>query len=52
MGINKGKVTDLKKLSNAVTRAVEKAEDMAGFRISDLNCNVSGGFPCQETRLC
>lgn len=48
MGINRGKVTDLAKLSNAITKAVEKAEEMAGFRISALNCNVSGGSPVSK----
>jgi len=30
MGLNKGEVTDLLKLSNAISKAVEKAEEMAG----------------------
>ena len=29
MGINRGKVTDLSKLSDAIIKAVEKAEEMA-----------------------
>tara|TARA_Y100000589_G_scaffold326125_1_gene365337 strand:+ start:182 stop:1267 length:1086 start_codon:yes stop_codon:yes gene_type:complete len=45
MGLNKGEVTDLLKLSNAISKAVEKAEEMAGFRISTVNCNISGGLP-------
>ena len=45
MGLNKGEVTDLLKLSNAISKAVEKAEEMAGFRISNVTCNVSGGLP-------
>ncbi len=48
MGINRGKVTDLSKLSDAIIKAVEKAEEMAGFRISNLNCNVSGGSPISK----
>ena len=35
MGLNKGEVTDLLKLSDAISKAVEKAE-MAGFRISNI----------------
>ena len=45
MGLNKGEVTDLLKLSDAISKAVEKAEEMAGFRISNVTCNVTGGFP-------
>ena len=45
MGLVKGEVTDLLKLSDAISKAVEKAEEMAGFRISSVNCNVSGGSP-------
>ena len=45
MGLNKGEVTDLIKLSDAISKAVEKAEEMAGFRISNINCNISGGLP-------
>lgn len=48
MGINKGKVTNLSKLSDAIVKAVEKAEEMAGFRISELNCNISGGSPISK----
>ena len=45
MGLNKGEVIDLHKLSNAISKAVEKAEEMAGFRISNITCNISGGLP-------
>ena len=45
MGLNKGEVTDLLKLSNAISKAVEKAEEMAGFRISNITCNINGGLP-------
>ena len=45
MGLVKGEVTDLVKLSDAISKAVEKAEEMAGFRISSVICNVSGGSP-------
>ena len=48
MGLNRGKVTDLVKLSHAISKAVEKAEEMAGFRVSHLNCNISGGSPFSE----
>ena len=45
MGLNKGEITDLLKLSNAISKAVEKAEEMAGFRISNITCNINGGLP-------
>ena len=45
MGLNKGEVSDILKLSDAISKAVEKAEEMAGFRISNVTCNVSGGLP-------
>ena len=45
MGLNKGEVTDLLKLSNAISKAVEKAEEMAGLRISNITCNITGGLP-------
>tara|TARA_B100001057_G_C22770814_1_gene919505 strand:+ start:297 stop:1451 length:1155 start_codon:yes stop_codon:yes gene_type:complete len=45
MGLNKGEVTDLLKLSDSISKAVEKAEEMAGFRISNITCNVTGGLP-------
>ena len=45
MGLNKGEVVDLVKLSDAISKAVEKAEEMAGFRISNVTCNVTGGLP-------
>ena len=45
MGLNKGEVIDLHKLSNAISKAVEKAEEMAGFRISNITCNITGGLP-------
>ena len=45
MGLNKGEVSDLLKLSDAISKAVEKAEEMAGFRISDVTCNITGGLP-------
>ena len=45
MGLNKGEITDLQKLSDAISKAVEKAEEMAGFRISSVTCNVTGGLP-------
>ncbi len=48
MGLNKGEVTDLIKLSDAISKAVEKAEEMAGFRISNVNCNITGGLPFTE----
>ena len=48
MGLNKGEVTDLLKLSDAISKAVEKAEEMAGFRISNITCNISGGLPFTE----
>ena len=48
MGLNKGEVTDLLKLSDAISKAVEKAEEMAGFRISNVTCNITGGFPFTE----
>ncbi len=45
MGFTQGKVTNLLKLSNAIAQAVESAEKMAGFPISELNCNINGGYP-------
>ena len=45
MGLNKGEVIDLHKLSNAISKAVEKAEEMAGFRISNITSNITGGLP-------
>ena len=45
MGLNKGEVTDLLKLSDSISKAVEKAEEMAGFRISNITCNITGGLP-------
>ena len=45
MGLNKGEVSDILKLSDAISKAVEKAEEMAGFRVSTLTCNISGGLP-------
>ena len=45
MGFTQGKVTNLLKLSNAIAQAVERAEKMAGFPISELNCNINGGHP-------
>ena len=45
MGLNKGEVSDILKLSDAISKAVEKAEEMAGFRISSITCNISGGLP-------
>ena len=48
MGLTKGEVSDLSKLSNAISKAVEKAEEMAGFRISSITCNVTGGLPFTE----
>ncbi len=45
MGLNKGEVIDLPKLSDAISKAVEKAEEMAGFRISNITCNINGGLP-------
>ena len=45
MGLNKGEVIDLHKLSNSISKAVEKAEEMAGFRISNITCNITGGLP-------
>jgi len=45
MGLTKGKVTNLSKLSDAIARAVESAEKMAGFSISEINCNINGGMP-------
>ncbi len=45
MGLNKGEVIDLHKLSNAISKAVEKAEEMAGFRVSNITCNINGGLP-------
>ena len=48
MGLNKGEVIDLHKLSNAISKAVEKAEEMAGFRISSITCNINGGLPFTE----
>ena len=45
MGLTKGKVTNLAKLSDAIAKAVESAEKMAGLSISEINCNVNGGLP-------
>ncbi len=44
-GLTQGKVTNLLKLSNAIAKAVESAEKMAGFSISHVNCNINGGSP-------
>ena len=45
MGLTNGKVTNLSKLSDAIAKAVESAEKMAGLSISEINCNVNGGLP-------
>ncbi len=45
MGLTNGKVTNITKLSNAIAKAVESAEKMAGFSISSINCNLNGGSP-------
>ena len=44
-GLTNGKVTNLAKLSDAIAKAVESAEKMAGLSISEINCNVNGGVP-------
>ena len=45
MGLTKGKVSDLSKLSDSIAKAVESAERMAGFPIDNVNCNINGGRP-------
>ena len=45
LGISNGQVTDMKEIANSVARAVEGAETMAGFNISKVICNLSGGRP-------
>ncbi len=45
MGLTQGKVTDLSKLSEAIAKAVEHAERMAGFPIENINCSINGGKP-------
>ena len=45
LGISNGQVIDMKKIANSIARAVEGAESMAGFNISKVVCNLSGGRP-------
>ena len=45
LGISNGQVTDMKEIANSIARAVEGAESMAGFNISKVICNISGGRP-------
>ncbi len=45
MGLIQGKVTDISKLSEAIAKAVENAERMAGFPIENINCSINGGNP-------
>ena len=45
LGISNGQVTDMKEIANSIARAVEGAESMAGFNISKVVCNLSGGRP-------
>ena len=45
LGISNGQVIDMKEIANSIARAVEGAESMAGFNISNVVCNLSGGRP-------
>ena len=45
LGILNGQVIDMKEIANSIARAVEGAESMAGFNISKVVCNLSGGRP-------
>ena len=45
LGISNGQVIDMKEIANSIARAVESAETMAGFNISKVICNLSGGRP-------
>ena len=45
LGILNGQVIDMKEIANSIARAVEGAESMAGFNISKVVCNISGGRP-------
>ena len=45
LGISNGQVTDMKEIANSIARAVEGAESMAGFNISKVVCNLTGGRP-------
>ena len=45
LGISNGQVIDMKEIANSIARAVEGAESMAGFNISKVVCNLSGGRP-------
>ena len=45
LGISNGQVIDMKEIANSIARAVEGAETMAGFNISKVICNLSGGRP-------
>ena len=45
LGISNGQVIDMKEIANSIARAVEGAESMAGFNISKIVCNLSGGRP-------
>ena len=45
LGISNGQVIDMKEIANSIARAVEGAESMAGFNISKVICNLSGGRP-------
>ncbi len=45
LGISNGQVIDMKEIANSIARAVEGAETMAGFNISKVVCNLSGGRP-------
>ena len=44
-GICNGNVTDMKEIANSIARAVEGAENMAGFPINNVICSLSGGRP-------
>ena len=43
LGMNNGRVTDMKEIANSIARAVEGAEAMAGFPINNVSCSLSGG---------
>ena len=45
LGISNGQVIDMKEIANSIARAVEGAESIAGFNISNVVCNLSGGRP-------
>ena len=50
-GISNGLVVNMNQIANSIARAVEGAENIAGFPIKNVVCSLAGGRPITKVKI-